>query len=87
MKFIQNVYGSEQSAQPLIIGKDTIYVHTNIRQEQVEVVDGESNIMWVYDEYQFPSSEMTQALLQIVSIQSQELQMQRDCILELSQNL
>ena len=32
MKEFKNVQGSLQQAQPLIVNKDTVYVHTNIVQ-------------------------------------------------------
>lgn len=73
MKFFQNVHGSEESAQPLIVGKDTIYVHTNIRQEQIEDLDGEMRVEWVYDEYQvsYTKDTISEAMLQVSSIQSE----------------
>lgn len=48
MIIFKNVQGSEESAKPLIYSKDTVYVHTNIRQEQD---------FWVYDEEQYTYQE------------------------------
>ena len=56
MKEIKNVQGSSQQAQPLIVNKDTVYVHTNIVQathEDGNVVDG----LYVYDEVQYTKDE------------------------------
>ena len=56
MKEIKNVQGSLQQAQPLIVNKDTVYVHTNIVQatdEDGNVVDG----LYVYDEVQYTKDE------------------------------
>ena len=56
MKEIKNVQGSSQQAQPLIVNKDTVYVHTNIVQatdEDGNVVDG----LYVYDEVQYTKHE------------------------------
>ena len=56
MKEIKNVQGSLQQAQPLIVNKDTVYVHTNIVQatdENGNVVDG----LYVYDEVQYTKDE------------------------------
>ena len=47
MKYIEEVNGSAACAQPFIIDKDTIYIHTNIKQ-----VEGEENL-YTYHEYQF----------------------------------
>lgn len=56
MKEIKNVQGSSEQAQPLIVNKDTVYVHTNIVQatdEDGNVVDG----LYVYDEVQYTKDE------------------------------
>ena len=56
MKEFKNVQGSLQQAQPLIVNKDTVYVHTNIVQstdEDGNVVDN----LYVYDEVQYTKDE------------------------------
>lgn len=56
MKEIKNVQGSSQQAQPLIVGKTTVYVHTNI----VQAKDEDGNIiddLYVYDEVQYTKDE------------------------------
>lgn len=56
MKEIKNVQGSLQQAQPLIVGKTTVYVHTNI----VQAKDGDGNViddLYVYDEIQYTKDE------------------------------
>ena len=61
MKEIKNVQGSLQQAQPLIVNKDTVYVHTNIVQatdEDGNVVDG----LYVYDEVQYTKDEYIQIM-------------------------
>ena len=61
MKEIKNVQGSLQQAQPLIVNKDTVYVHTNIVQatdEDGNVVDG----LYVYDEVQYTKDEYIQII-------------------------
>ena len=61
MKEIKNVQGSSQQAQPLIVNKDTVYVHTNIVQttdEDGNVVDG----LYVYDEVQYTKDEYIQIM-------------------------
>ena len=69
MRQIQNVHGSEECAKPLIIGKDTVYVHYNIRQETIS--DGiEDRIEWVYDEIQYGKDEY----IKVISEKSNELE-------------
>ena len=61
MKEIKNVQGASQQAQPLIVNKDTVYVHTNIVQatdEDGNVVDG----LYVYDEVQYTKDEYIQII-------------------------
>ena len=61
MKEFKNVQGSSQQAQPLIVNKDTVYVHTNIVQatdEDGNVVDG----LYVYDEVQYTKDEYIQMM-------------------------
>ena len=56
MKEIKNVQGSLQQAQPLIVNKDTVYVHSNI----VQATDEDGNIiegLYVYDEVQYTKDE------------------------------
>lgn len=66
---IQNVHGSEECAKPLIIGKDTVYVHYNIRQETIS--DGiEDRIEWLYDEIQYGKDEY----IKVMSEKNNELE-------------
>ena len=61
LKEIKNVQGSLQQAQPLIVNKDTVYVHTNIVQatdKDGNVVDG----LYVYDEVQYTKDEYIQIM-------------------------
>ena len=56
MKEIKNVQGSSQQAQPIIVNKDTVYVHSNISQ----ATDEDGNILdnlYVYDEVQYTKDE------------------------------
>ena len=61
MKEFKNVQGSTKQAQPLIVNKDTVYVHTNIVQatdEDGNIVDG----LYVYDEVQYTKDEYIQII-------------------------
>ena len=61
MKEIKNVQGSLQQAQPLIVNKDTVYVHTNI----VQATDEDGNViddLYVYDEIQYTKDEYIQII-------------------------
>lgn len=59
MKYIEQVQGSAQAALPFIIGKDTIYIHTN-----VHLMEDEKN--YEYHEYQFSYPEFNTDFLQLL---------------------
>jgi len=56
MKILYGVQGSPEQAVPLIVGKDTVYVHTNIRQEETKDTH-KTRLVWVYDEIQYDKDE------------------------------
>ena len=57
MKEIKSVRGSEIQAVPIIVGKDTVYIHTNIHTVDVENLDGSTHLQYEYDETQFNKDE------------------------------
>ena len=72
MKEIKNVQGSLQQAQPLIVNKDTVYVHTNI----VQATDEDENVideLYVYDEVQYTKDEYIQIMAEKNSQLEKEL--------------
>ena len=72
MKEIKNVQGSSQQAQPLIVNKDTVYVHTNI----VQATDEDGNVvngLYVYDEVQYTKDEYIQIMAEKNSQLEQEV--------------
>ena len=72
MKEIKNVQGSLQQAQPLIVGKTTVYVHSNI----VQATDEDGNVvdnLYVYDEVQYTKDEYIQIMAEKNSQLEKEL--------------
>lgn len=59
---LKDVQGSKGSAKELIIGKDTVYIHSNIRK--VEKTDDlkEGEDLYVYDEIQMSKDEYLEKL-------------------------
>lgn len=58
MKELKNVIGSKEAAEELIIGKDTVYIHTNIRKLEPEEDDlKKGGDLYVYDEVQMSLQE------------------------------
>lgn len=59
MKELKNVQGSKESAKELIVGKDTVYIHTNIKKVKVvksDETETEEEI-YEYDEIQMTKDE------------------------------
>ena len=63
MKNVGTVQGSAEQAKPLVIGKDTVYVHTNIRPAtRKQLIDGELKDievegLYAYEETQYGKDE------------------------------
>lgn len=53
MKVINKVRGDFQQAQPIIIGKDIVYVHYNIQEH----IDDKGFSYYTYDEIQYDKDE------------------------------
>lgn len=51
------ITGSEEQAKPLIIGKDTVYVHTNIKEVKTDIVGEEVDRLYQYHEIQYDKNE------------------------------
>lgn len=56
------VYGDIVQAKPLIIGKDTVYIHTNIKplEKNGKIVEN----FFVYDEIQYTKDEYLQLMVE-----------------------
>lgn len=57
MKKLKDVIGSKEASKELIIGKDTVYIHTNIRPYKDESEEKESSNLFIYDEIQMSLHE------------------------------
>lgn len=59
MKELKDVQGSKEAAKELIIGKDTVYIHSNIRKLETNEDDGfkKDADLYAYDEIQMSKDE------------------------------
>lgn len=58
MKKLKNVIGSKEASKELIIGKDTVYIHTNIRPYEDKNDEKEKKSeLYIYDEVQMSLRE------------------------------
>ena len=55
---LKDVIGSKEASKELIIGKDTVYIHTNIRlyEDKNDEKEGKSDL-YIYDEVQMSLHE------------------------------
>lgn len=56
---LKDVIGSKEASKELIIGKDTVYIHTNIRPYEDKNDDKEEkkSDLYIYDEVQMSKDE------------------------------
>lgn len=59
MKKLKDVIGSKEASKELIIGKDTVYIHTNIRPyvDKNETDNEKKSELYIYDEVQMSLHE------------------------------
>lgn len=63
MKELKDVVGSKEAAKELIIGKDTVYIHTNIRKyESKDKEFKDDGDLYIYDEIQMTKDEYLESL-------------------------
>lgn len=62
MKNIDKVYGNTEQARPLVVGKDTVYVHTDITpvEKNGKIVEG----LFSYNEIQYDKDEYIELMAQ-----------------------
>ena len=54
---LKDVQGSKKSAKELIIGMDTVYIHSNIRKAEKKNDFTKNEDLYVYDEIQMSKDE------------------------------
>lgn len=56
---LKDVIGSKEASKELIIGKDTVYIHTNIRpyEDKNDVDKEKKSELYIYDEVQMSKDE------------------------------
>lgn len=62
MKDIGIVKGSEAQAKPIVVGFDTVYVHTNIEQVTTDTEGNSVEGLYQYNEVQYDKDEYTQIM-------------------------
>ena len=62
MKDMGIVFGSAEQAVPLVIGKDTVYVHSDIQQVRTDSQGKPTENLWKYHEIQYNKDEYIKLL-------------------------
>lgn len=73
MKDLGRVQGSGDQALPLIIGKDTVYVHTDIEKVETDPNGEKVENLYAYNEIQYGKDEYIQLLSEENARQDEEL--------------
>lgn len=60
MKDIGIVQGSAEQALPLVINKDVVYVHTDIKQLEITDEEMKNAVVYEYHEFQYSIDEYLQ---------------------------
>ena len=77
MKDMGMVQGSGVQAVPLIVGKDTVYVHTDITQVTEDAEGNPVDDLWQYNEVQYDKDEY----IELQAKQTEEMQEAIDFLL------
>ena len=88
MKKLKDVIGSKEASKELIIGKDTVYIHTNIRPHEDKNDDKEvKSELYIYDEVQMSLHEYLEIkekeLVMLSNTQSSTEDLLQEIILEM----
>ena len=56
---LKGVIGSKEASKELVIGKDTVYIHTNIRpyEDKNDIDKEKKSELYIYDEVQMSKDE------------------------------
>ena len=73
IKIIKNVQGSKESSKPIIVGKDTVYVHENIVKLETDFQGNPTDNLYQYDETQYTINEFIQFIAERQTLESEVL--------------
>ena len=81
---LKDVIGSKEASKELVIGKDTVYIHTNIRPyEDKNDEKEEKSELYIYDEVQMSLHEYLEIKQKEIEIMTQTQGSTEDLLQEL----
>lgn len=84
MKKLKDVIGSKEASKDLIIGKDTVYIHSNIRPyEDINDEKEEKSELYIYDEIQFTLHEYLELKQQEIDLMTKAQNSTEDLLQEI----
>ena len=82
MKKLKDVIGSKEASKELIIGKDTVYIHSNIRPYEVDKKEDKSEL-YIYDEVQLSLHEYLEVKQQEIDLMGKSQSSTEDLLQEI----
>ncbi|MDU1316659.1 hypothetical protein [Anaerococcus hydrogenalis] len=85
MKKLKDVIGSKEASKELIIGKDTMYIHTNIKPyvDKNEIDKENKSELYIYDEIQFTLHEYLELKQQEIDLMTKAQNSTEDLLQEI----
>ena len=63
MKRFEKVRGSKEASEPVVIGKDTVYIHENVKKIEEDEFGNKVDNLYEYDEIQYDKDEYMAKLI------------------------
>lgn len=81
---LKDVIGSKEASKELVIGKDTVYIHTNIRPYEDKNNDKEKKSeLYIYDEVQMSKDEYLEIKQKEIELMSKSQSSTEDLLQEI----
>lgn len=81
---LKDVIGSKEASKELVIGKDTVYIHTNIRPYEYKNDEKEEKSeLYIYDEVQMSKDEYLEAKQKELDLMSKTQNATEDLLQEI----
>lgn len=82
---LKDVIGSKEASKELVIGKDTVYIHTNIRpyEDKNDVDKEKKSELYIYDEVQTSKDEYLEIKQKEIELMSKSQSSTEDLLQEI----
>lgn len=82
---LKGVFGSKEASKELVIGKDTVYIHTNIRpyDDKNDIDKEKKSELYIYDEVQMSLHEYLEVKQKEIDLMSKTQNATEDLLQEI----